>query len=126
MGPVPAAADAAEALAMIRSGLSCLATADATQMPTEVQARCLIALERADAMSTAARASVLAAFNASQGYCEDGDYSARSWLIHKTRVTKATAVDHTGWSRRKQTHPRLLAALAAGDLPSKSYARAVC
>jgi Domain of unknown function (DUF222) len=121
-----AAADAAEALAMIRSGLSYLANADATQMPTEVQARCLIALEQADAMGTAARASVLAAFNACRGYREDGDYSARSWLIHKTRVTKATAVDHTGWSRRKHTHPRILAALAAGDLPSKSYARAVC
>jgi uncharacterized protein DUF222 len=126
MGTVPAAADAAEALAMIRSGLSCLAAADATQMPTEVQARCLIALEQADAMSTAARASVLAAFTACRGYCEDGDYSARSWLIHHTRVTKATAVDHTGWSRRKHTHPRIIAALAAGDLPSESYARAVC
>jgi len=30
-----------------------------------------------------------------------------------------------GWSRRKETHPRVMAALAAGDLPSESYARAI-
>ena len=73
MGTVPVAADAAEAMAMVRAGLRFLATADPTQMPAEVQAQCLIVLEQADAMSTAARARVLAAFIASQGYREDGD-----------------------------------------------------
>jgi hypothetical protein len=125
MGTVPTAANAAGAIAMIRAGLGFLATADATQMPTEVQAQCLIALERADAMSTAARASILAAYTASQGYREDGDYSARSWLIHKTGVTKATATEHTGWSHRTHTHPRIIAALATEDI-SKSYARTIC
>jgi hypothetical protein len=125
MGTVPTAANAAEAIAMIRAGPGFLATADATQMPTEVQAQCLIALERADAMSTAARASILAAYTASQGYREDGDYSARSWLIHKTGVTKATATEHTGWSHRTHTHPRIIAALATEDI-SKSYARTIC
>jgi hypothetical protein len=126
MGTVSTAADAAEAIAMIRSGLRFLATADATQMPAETQARCLIALEQADAMSTAARASVLAAFIAAQGYRDDGDYSARAWLMHHTRVTKATACEHGGWSRRTGTHPRVMAALATGDIVSKSFARALC
>jgi Domain of unknown function (DUF222)/HNH endonuclease len=126
MGSVQVAADVAEAIAMVRSGLRFLATADATQMPAETQAQCLIALEQADAMSTAARASVLAAFIASQGYCADGDYSARAWLMHHTRVTKGTAVEHGGWSRRTGIHPRVMAALAAGDIVSKSYARALC
>ena len=126
MGSVPAAANAAEAVAMIRTGLGFLATADATQMPGEAQAQCLMALERADAMSTAARASILAAFTSGQGYREDGDYSARSWLMHHTRVGKGAATGHTGWSRRGRLHPRVLAALAAGDLLSESYARMIC
>jgi hypothetical protein len=95
-------------------------------MPTEAQAQCLTALEQADAISTAARASILAAFTASQGYRQDADYSPRSWLMHHTRVTKGTAMGHTGWSRRGCLHPRVLAALAAGDLLSESYARMIC
>ena len=69
MGTVPAAASVAEALAMVRSGLGFLAAADWTQMPAEAQAQCLIALERADAVGTAAQARALAAFIACQGYC---------------------------------------------------------
>jgi hypothetical protein len=125
MGTVPAAASAAEALALIRSGLGFLAAADWTQMPAEAQAQCLIALERADAVGTAAQARALAAFIACQGYCQDGDYSARSWLIHQTRITKGTATDHIGWSRRTGTHPRILEALTSEDL-STSYARTIC
>jgi len=123
--PAPPASTS-EALGMLTSALAYLAAADATQMPAEVQAQCLYTLERADAMGTAARASVLAAFIASQGYCADGDYSARSWLMHQTRVTKGTAVEHTGWSRRTGTNPRVIAALAAGGLFSRSYARTIC
>src|SRR5580692_2595781 len=111
---------------MLDSALAYLVTADPTQMPTEVQAQCLIALERADARATAARALIQAPFTAAQGYREDGDYSIRSWLIHQTRVTKATACEHGGWSRRTGTHPRIMAALAAGDIVSKSFARALC
>jgi Domain of unknown function (DUF222)/HNH endonuclease len=125
MGTVPAAAGVAEALAMVRSGLGFLAAADWTQMPAEAQAQCLSALERADAVGTAAQARALAAFIACQGYCQDGDYSARSWLIHQTRITKGTATDHIGWSRRTGTHPRILDALTSEDL-STSYARTIC
>jgi len=125
--PAPPAppASTTQALGMLTSALSYLAAADATQMPAEVQAQCLTALERADAMGTAARASVLAAFTAGQGYRDDGDYSPRSWLIHRTRVTRATAGEHAGWSRRTRSHPRILAALSAADI-SRSYARALC
>jgi len=121
----PAFASETDALQMLDSALGYLTAADPAQMPAVIQARCLTALERADARATAARAAILAAFTASRGYCEDGDYSARSWLIHKTRVTKATAGEHAGWSRRTTTHPRVLAALAAGDI-TRSYARTIC
>ena len=125
MSTAPAFASETDALQMLDSALGYLAAADPTQMPTLIQARCLIALERADARTTAARASILAAFSASQGYWEDADYSPRSWLIHQTRVTKGTANEHVGWSRRTRTHPRVMAALAAGDI-TKSYARTIC
>src|SRR6266851_2239070 len=110
---------------MVHAGLGFLATADAAQMATEVQARCLQMLEQADAMGTAARASILAAFTAGQGYCEDADYSPRAWLISKTGVTKGAAVAYTAWVRRAAAHPRIAAALAAGQM-SESVARAIC
>jgi hypothetical protein len=121
----PAPASAAEALAMLTSAASYLATADPAQMSTQAQARCLAGLERAGAIQTAARASVLGAFTAGRGYTEDADYSPRSWLIHKTRITKGAATGHTAWVRRARAHPRVLAALAAGQM-TESYARTLC
>jgi hypothetical protein len=114
-----------EALEMLTSALGYLAAADATQLPAEVQARCLAGLERSDAVGTAARASLLAAFAAGQGPAQDGDYGPRSWLVHRTRVTRGTAAAHLAWVRRRREHPRILAALAAGEITA-SYARALC
>ena len=111
-----------EALAMLTSAMTYLAAADATQLTASEQAECLAGLERADAIETAARASVLGAFTAGQGYCEDADYSPRSWLIHKTRVTKGAATGHTAWVRRARAHPGRLAALARGEI-TESVAR---
>ena len=118
-------ASAREALEAVRAGLGWLAAADATDLAAETQAQTLIALERAQAMTTAARASVLAAFTSGQGYCADGAYSARAWLIHQTRITPGAAVGHTAWARRAGTHPEVVAALAAGEL-SESYAKMMC
>ena len=72
---------------------------------------------RHDAIATAARASILAAFTAGQGHAGDGDYSAVSWLIHRTGITRGAAVGHSAWAKRVATHPRVLAALAAGQVP---------
>ena len=102
--PAPPASTS-EALGMLTSAMGYLATAEATQMPAAEQAQCLATLERLDAMETAARALILAAFTASVGYREDGDYSPRSWLMHQTRVTQGTANGHTGWSRRGRRTP---------------------
>jgi hypothetical protein len=80
---------------MLRAALGFLTAADAAQMVTEEQAQCLQALERFNSMSTAARASILGAFISGQGYSADADYSPRSWLIHRTRVTKGAAAAYT-------------------------------
>jgi len=51
-----------EALAMMKSAIGFLNAADATQMATGEQARCLQAFEEFDAAETAARASILGGF----------------------------------------------------------------
>ena len=51
-------------------------------MAAQTQAQCLLAPEQLDAIETAARASILAAFTSAQGYSGDADYSPRAWLIN--------------------------------------------
>src|SRR3954465_13967791 len=125
MGTAIAFASATDALDMVRAGLRFLATADATAMTTAEQAACLRGLEKADAVATAARTSVLGAFGAGQGYVDDGDYSARSWLEHRTQITRGASADHTAGLKRAAEHPAVRAALA-DEAISKSYAREIC
>ena len=125
MGTAPAFGSVGEALEMVRAGLGYLATADAAQLPAATQAEALRELEQADAMATAARAFLLAAFTAGPGHAGDGDYSAVSWLIHRTGITRGAAVGHSAWAKRVPTHPRVLAALAAGRV-SESVGRVIC
>ena len=66
MSTAQAPASIAEAMTMILAGLSFLAAADPTALAAQAQAECLQTLEQADAMSTAARARILAAFTAGQ------------------------------------------------------------
>jgi len=125
VGTAPAFASVGEAMDMVRAGLGYLAAADATQLAAATQAECLRGLEQADAVATAARASMLAGFAAGQGYAGDAAYSARAWLIHQTRITSGAAVGHTAWARRFTTHPKVIAALAAGKI-SESVGRLIC
>ena len=110
---------------MVRAGLGYLAAADAAQLSAATQAECLRELEQAAAVLTAARAFIQAGFTAGQGYSDDAEYSAVSWLIHQTHITRGAAVGHTAWARRTGTHPRVLAALAAGQV-SESVGRLIC
>ena len=125
MSAAPVFATAGEALDMVRAGLAYLAAADATQLPAATQAECLRKLEQTGAVLTAARAFVLAGFTAGQGYCDDAEYSAVSWLMHRTGITRGAAVGHTAWARRTGTHPKVLAALAAEQV-SESAGRMIC
>ena len=125
MGNAPAFASVREALDMVHAGLGYLAAADAAQLATATQAECLRELEQADAVATAARASFLTVFTAGQGYADDGDYSAVSWLMHRTGITRGAAVGHTAWAKRTGTHPKVLTALAARQV-SESVGRLIC
>jgi hypothetical protein len=123
---IPAPASAADAMDMVRIGLSYLAAVDPAAMAGQAQAECLQALEQSDAILVAARARILAAFTAGQAYSADADYSPTSWLIHRTRITKGAARGHLGWARRAAAHPDVLAALAEGTVLSEPMARLIC
>jgi hypothetical protein len=125
MSAVVAFASATDALEVVRAGLRFVAQADAAAMTAAERAACLRDLERADAVATAARTSMLAGFTAGQDYVDDGDYSPFSWLRHRTRVTRGAANEHTGWVRRSDAHPQVHGALAAEAI-STSYAREIC
>ena len=123
MGTAPASAS--EAMDMVHAGLGYLAAADAAGLAAGTQARLLAMLEQATAMSTAARAAILAAFTSGQGYAADADYSPRAWLIHKIRVTRGAAVGYTAWACRAATHPQVIQALAAGQM-TELFGRTIC
>jgi hypothetical protein len=125
MGTAPDFASVTEAMDMARAALGYLAAADAAQLTSEAQAECLRGLERTDAISTAIRASFLSAFTIGKGHSADADYSARAWLMHKTRISQGAAASHTAWARRAAAHPAVVAALATGEL-SESYGRTIC
>jgi len=115
----------ADALAMVRAGLTFLASSDPSALSTEVQAEVLTGLERAEAQLTAARAQTLTAFSGSHGYAADGQFGPKPWLRAFTRVTRGAADGAMAWSRRLAAHPAVAAALATSDL-SASWAREIC
>ena len=115
-------ATAAEALAMLESALGFLAAQDAADLPAQAVADQLRILERHDAVEAAVRARLLQVFDAQDGHLADGQRSTRAWLIHSTRVTKAQAAEYKAIQALARDHHVLLAALAEGDVPTKSEA----
>ncbi|HYZ56501.1 MAG TPA: DUF222 domain-containing protein [Streptosporangiaceae bacterium] len=116
---------AADALSMLDSALGYLATCDAPGLGAAGQSEALAALERAEAIHTAARARILSAFGASRGFEADGHYGPKPWLRAITRVSKGAAAGAAGWARRLQAHPAVAGALAAGAI-SASWAKEIC
>ena len=111
---------------MARAGLGFLAGADGAGLPAAVQAELLGGLERAEAMTAAARASVLAAFTAGHGHHADAAYSARSWLYHRVRVTRGAAAGYVAWAKRADRHGPVVAAMAEDGWLSEPWARTIC
>src|ERR1700678_600595 len=114
MGIAPAFASAKDAVEILKAAMEYLAGVDVTQVPAAEQAQCLQGLEEVDAVETVARSSFLGGFTTGRGYCEDADYSPRTWLINKTRIT-----------RRPAAHPVIRQALAGAGI-STSFAREIC
>ncbi len=112
-------------LVTLERALDALNASEVASLPAEVQARALRVLERAEAKHTAARARILAAFNAQGAYEDDGQGSARVWLKWQTRITSGAAAGAVAWMKRLTAHPVIERALAAGEI-SPSWARAFC
>src|ERR1700733_9852949 len=124
-GAAPVPATAAEAVARARAGLAWLAGTDAAALTTSERAECLRGLEQAESAHTAARASVLAAFRASDGCRDDGHGSPKTWLQWKTQITAGAATGTMRWMRRLAAHPLVRGALADAKI-STSWAKQIC
>jgi hypothetical protein len=129
-GPQPAVpasvpSSPAQALAAVEAGLGFLAAADVAEWPAEALAGCLRALGRAESAQLAARSRAMAAFNAQGGFEADGQPTIRTWLRWQTQITSAASYGAAGWMRRLAVHPRVCAALGAGQVTS-SFARLIC
>jgi hypothetical protein len=111
-----------EALAMLVGALGFLADMDAAGTPIAALAAGLRALERADAVGAAARGRMLAAFDAQDGSVADGQRTARTWLVHSTRVTRRQAAEHQAVQALAEGHLVLLAGLREGGVITKSVA----
>ena len=116
---------AADAVAMARTALAWLASADVTSLPPAAQGDCLRALADAESLHLAARTRMLTAYRAQAGYEEDGHGSAATWLTWQTKVTSSAAAAAVAWTRRLAAHPAIAAALAGAAI-STSWARAIC
>ena len=116
---------AADAVAMVLTGLGWLAAADLASAPPTALAEVLRGLERAVSVHTAARSRALAAFTAQAGHEEDGHGSPRTWLCWQTKVTRPAASAALAWARRLKEHTAIAEALAAAQI-SGSWARQVC
>src|SRR5579863_9920185 len=123
MRTAAAPASAAEAvrvlhagLALMRSAAGFLAAHGAADLPVEVMAGGLRALECADAAGAAARGVLLDSFDAQDGPVADGQRTARTWLVNVTRVTRGQAAEHQAVQKVAREHPVLLAGLAGGPL----------
>jgi hypothetical protein len=111
-------ASVGEALEMLKSAqstqqaaLGFLADMDVAGMPADVLAECLQVQEQTDAVGAAARGQLLVAFDAQDGSVADGQRTARTWLVHVTRVTRGQAGEHKAVQALAEGHRVLLAGL---------------
>ena len=111
---------------MVRAGLGYLAAADAAQLATPRPRPSACANWSSPTRPRRRRGpGSWPRSPRGRGHAGDGDYSAVSWLMHRTGITRGAAVGHSAWAKRAATHPRVLAALAAGQV-SESVGRLIC
>ena len=112
----------ADELDLLQALMGSLAATDPADLPEEEVARRLRILEQVDAIEAAVRGRLLERFDAQDGHISDGQRTARTWLVHVTRVTKGQAGEHRAVQGIAREHPVLTAALAEGDVLTKSEA----
>jgi len=123
--PASAPSSPAVALAGLEASLGYLAAADVADWPAEALARCLRTLGRVESAQIAAHSRALSAFNAQGGFEADGQPTVRTWLRWQTQITNAASHGAAAWMKRLAVHPRVAAAMGAGQVTA-SFARLVC
>ena len=111
MSTVMVPASAADALGMLEAALGFLADSDAAEMPAALLAEILAGLEQADSVEAAARARLLAAFDAQDGSITFGQRTTRTFLVHCLRVTRGQAGQHQAVQALGRRDSPLLAGL---------------
>jgi len=99
---------------MLTDSLAVLCQADASGLDAGTMAELLLVLEQADAMTAAARASILGAFTASLGYEADGHAGPVPWLMDQAQATRGRAKTQVKQGKKLRAHPRVAAAMAGG------------
>jgi len=122
MDAAAVSAGQADELDFLQMVMRSLAAADPAELPDAEKARRLRVLEQVDAMGAAVRGGLLEAFDVQDGHVADGQRTIRTWLVHVTGVTKGQAGEHRAVQRLARQHPVLLAALAEGQVLTKSVA----
>ena len=112
----------ADELDLLQTLMGSLAGADPAGLGEQEVARRLRVLEQVDAIEAAVRGRLLEVFDAQDGHLADGQRSTRTWLVQCTRVTRGQAGEHQAVQGLAREHPVLLAALAEGDVLTKSVA----
>ena len=110
----------AEALAMDAVALDYLCAA-AEDLPDAALGEVLLGLEAAGGRLAAARAAVLARFDAANAHDADGYVNSSSWLRDRSGMTHAAAKKQVKQSRVLRGRPLLAGAMLAGSL-SESWA----
>ena len=122
MSMVADPAGEADELDILESVMGSLAGADPAGLGEQEVARRLRVLEQVDAIGAAVRGRLLEVFDARDGHLADGQRSTRTWLVHVTRVSRGQAGEYQALRGLARDHEVLLAALAEGDVLTKSVA----
>jgi Domain of unknown function (DUF222) len=118
-GPVPGSV--AEALRMTRAGLDYLNGRAATELDGTSYGPVLQSLGEIGAKFTAAHASVLSRFDATDAHSADGYGTSAAWLYAMAQLSKKDAKAAVRQMKNLGRHPSLEQALAAGQV-SASWA----
>ena len=111
-----------EVLGTIESAMKFLACVDVTQLPGQLLAEVLTAMERVDSAQAAVRGKTVGIFADSYLRSESAYRSVPNWLVYETRVRRAKAIQVRRLGSLHRGHPVLTAALAEMDVVSESIA----
>lgn len=106
----------AEALVLTETAMDYLNDPAIADLDVACLGDALQAMGRISGKFAAARAAILARFDAERGHDADGYGSAASWLVAKNKMTRKAASAQVRQMRQSREHPQIAAALASGAI----------